>query len=298
MIWLVVLIPLILFVLGYWAHRHPSKAASQEPMCGQCGYIVVGLPSSICPECGQDLREVGITYPPAVRERVTRAGLLLLWSVLLLACGVASYYWLIARLPNFQRHYTMLELELPEPAPEPHGPLVVQMKRRAKFDRAARRPVVGTATIEIASPRSGPATFVVRYPEMSWRFEGRKIEWRGTANDLDQATLLEWLRFTGVDTCRPGMEPAVEELLAQLDLWHSRLQASTYDVTTWSILKDTTRDGWSDHEMLKWGMWLFWVLIGFGGIQHYRRRERRQSQSLAEDRFERQGASHLGGSAT
>ena len=30
------------------------------PKCGQCGYIVRGVAGVHCPECGADLREVGI----------------------------------------------------------------------------------------------------------------------------------------------------------------------------------------------------------------------------------------------
>jgi hypothetical protein len=35
-------------------------AAAREPSCGRCGYIVTGLPSHVCPECGSDLRTVGV----------------------------------------------------------------------------------------------------------------------------------------------------------------------------------------------------------------------------------------------
>ena len=31
-----------------------------EPRCGRCGYIVIGLPGHVCPECGSDLRVVGV----------------------------------------------------------------------------------------------------------------------------------------------------------------------------------------------------------------------------------------------
>src|SRR5262245_46761666 len=34
-----------------------------QPSCGYCGYPVRGLPSFVCPECGSDLREVGIDTP-------------------------------------------------------------------------------------------------------------------------------------------------------------------------------------------------------------------------------------------
>ena len=33
---------------------------SGEPRCGQCGYLSKGAASFTCPECGSDLREVGI----------------------------------------------------------------------------------------------------------------------------------------------------------------------------------------------------------------------------------------------
>ena len=40
------------------------------PSCRACGYAVKGLPSFTCPECGSDLREVGIDTPGAGREFV------------------------------------------------------------------------------------------------------------------------------------------------------------------------------------------------------------------------------------
>ena len=42
------------------------------PSCRACGYAVKGLPSFICPECGSDLREVGIDTPGAGREMLLR----------------------------------------------------------------------------------------------------------------------------------------------------------------------------------------------------------------------------------
>jgi class 3 adenylate cyclase len=36
------------------------KRGTGEPSCGNCGYGVQGLPTFICPECGSDLRQVGI----------------------------------------------------------------------------------------------------------------------------------------------------------------------------------------------------------------------------------------------
>lgn len=61
--------PLLLLILSlatglfvWWrVHRWLSRySATGDPTCGRCGYIVRGVSQLTCPECGSDLREVGI----------------------------------------------------------------------------------------------------------------------------------------------------------------------------------------------------------------------------------------------
>ena len=70
------------------------------PSCRACGYAVRGLPSFTCPECGSDLREVGIDTPSAGAEifrRVTwlasavRGMFIALWRVLGLRLPVSTF---------------------------------------------------------------------------------------------------------------------------------------------------------------------------------------------------------------
>jgi hypothetical protein len=76
---LVIGIPLLLFaagvMFGYWRRR---SVRVTDPSCGKCRYIVHGLESFICPECGSDLREVGI-LAPGTREPLSRGKRVLLW---------------------------------------------------------------------------------------------------------------------------------------------------------------------------------------------------------------------------
>ncbi|HEX8913987.1 MAG TPA: hypothetical protein VF796_16685 [Humisphaera sp.] len=46
--------------LGLGAAAATAAGSPDEPRCGGCGYIVLGLESMTCPECGEDLRRVGI----------------------------------------------------------------------------------------------------------------------------------------------------------------------------------------------------------------------------------------------
>jgi hypothetical protein len=54
--------------------------AAREPRCGQCGYIVRGLQGMTCPECGGDLREVGIVAP-GVAPVLGRGKRILIWTL-------------------------------------------------------------------------------------------------------------------------------------------------------------------------------------------------------------------------
>lgn len=59
-----------------------TQALSPEPRCGQCGYCVLGIEGPICPECGSDLREVGVVTGPSHRP-ISLFMQLALWTLLL-----------------------------------------------------------------------------------------------------------------------------------------------------------------------------------------------------------------------
>ena len=91
------------------------------PICGQCGYAVRGVQTLICPECGSDLREVGIIaagklpnwrpWPGAV-TRFT------LWTLLFLIGGsvigsvIDSYF-----VPEHVQSYASVDFAAPSTSP-------------------------------------------------------------------------------------------------------------------------------------------------------------------------------------
>ncbi len=100
------LIPLLLVLLcvgglvWLWvaALRHPPGPAM--PACGRCGYAVKGLTALSCPECGGDLREVGITTPRS-RQKVTPLVFVMLWTLLLpVPALVISAVWATVYAPR------------------------------------------------------------------------------------------------------------------------------------------------------------------------------------------------------
>jgi hypothetical protein len=63
-------LPILLLTIAFaggFALRQSLRRPVTEPSCGQCGYCVRGLESMTCPECGSDLRVVGIVTPGVTR---------------------------------------------------------------------------------------------------------------------------------------------------------------------------------------------------------------------------------------
>ncbi len=65
-----------------WYRVIKVKRGSDLPTCATCGYGVRGLAGLECPECGADLREVGITTPKQ-RGVVSPVLFVLMWTLLL-----------------------------------------------------------------------------------------------------------------------------------------------------------------------------------------------------------------------
>jgi len=76
----------VVFALTRALGPRSRVAHAEEPTCGKCGYIVRGIEGFTCPECGSDLREVGI-IPPGGRRPMGTAMRLLVWTVATLPAG-------------------------------------------------------------------------------------------------------------------------------------------------------------------------------------------------------------------
>src|SRR5256885_16950672 len=91
----------------------PRRAVAGDPACAACGYSAIGLASFICPECGNDLRRVGILTPHTVSRRTSFAAaavsFTVLWGFVAVLVGSA-----VAELtPALRRYYRKLTLSSP-----------------------------------------------------------------------------------------------------------------------------------------------------------------------------------------
>jgi class 3 adenylate cyclase len=212
------------------------------PTCGHCGYAVAGLPTFTCPECGSDLREVGIRRgEPAAslvspaRETVRLYGVLGAWTLaygaVYVFLGARSYpanpwepaehlidYGLVDAYLWPYRGRSTHTVTL-DPASGGYRRLTVTERREARF-RGWRNapqvrwtgdsPNVGLTkfeiTIQLDTLAGRTATFDVDPSNLSWRYAdpqaGGKVV---TGTTLDKSVLWGWMIQNGVDMPSPAI---------------------------------------------------------------------------------------------
>jgi len=96
-----IIVPLLLACLGGIVHlwmRVFRKPHAPHARCGQCGYVVEGLTTMFCPECGSDFRKVGIVKPK--KRAVSPVRFTLLWTVLLAPIALVLGSLMVALAPR------------------------------------------------------------------------------------------------------------------------------------------------------------------------------------------------------
>jgi|GEM_PF-1875014 len=91
LLFLLVIVAGLIVGIVLWS-KSGSRPGSGEMACGRCGYQVRGLEQLNCPECGADLREVGIRRGGSSGQRT--AGIVLTCvcgGLLFLGCGCMSF---------------------------------------------------------------------------------------------------------------------------------------------------------------------------------------------------------------
>ena len=97
------------FIARAIRQRLRAPAFSDIATCGKCGYAVRGVSTFNCPECGSDLREVGIVPPHQSKRKQPSLPLRLIgWTVLVLILAPVTNAFLTSRLPRVRTTSTAL----------------------------------------------------------------------------------------------------------------------------------------------------------------------------------------------
>ena len=173
--------------------RSWSRKRAKESVCGNCGYPAKGLPTLTCPECGSDLRDVGIITPKMPRPfgRLAKA---FIWSTLLplpawLVTDMARA--IIPRVVSQQRH---IILENPQSGAYKRLTVIVRT-------RGFTSPYAVTGFELKLTPHKGYIiSLEVDTDKRGYSYQDPDAGIIGAASGLREQTLLDWMQTAKVDT--------------------------------------------------------------------------------------------------
>ena len=191
----VFVIVVFLFVRVLWRRK-----AVTQPACGNCGYFVRGITTFTCPECGQDLREVGIVTPSThakgwSSDPVLRAAL---WTLLLpipaTILTVAAYDSPLT--PRVQ--YATLQRTITGEAEPFRETIHLQQSDVVEYWPLVQQPPPVNRSRMTLHVQGTMAVLQVHLPTNSCELYGPVNSWQGLG-PFDRSAVLKWLERAGYD---------------------------------------------------------------------------------------------------
>lgn len=254
-------IPLALaLVLLVWLRR-PRKSPD-GPACGQCGYAVYGLPTFICPECGSDLREVGIVTGGQPRPIHPVVKVIIL-TIVMAPLVLLSTVFVAIMSPQQTTLTTRTSVE--------HSALAsietIDVNVSLRTDGAGNV-TDGTLTARLIRSDGPDLQLRVDHPGLAYEYD--HPEGRRQGDELDRDALLDWWSGAGVDASDADVRDAADGFLTLVRRGSAGFASLPGLAATGFIQSGSS----SSSTMLGPVMWyplgclLFWLIVWLIGVRY------------------------------
>jgi len=231
-----------------------------EPSCGSCGYPVRGLPSSICPECGRDVNEVGIIEPDVPR----RPGVILpvlVWTCMLPILALLISNMVFRRLPFTYEPFELLTLY--EPSSKAY--LAVMLKATGQASTTLlqgfpRSVIMQKLEMVLYTQQGESLCLKIDLPSLEVKSQNPDSITTFCSDTLTETGLLEWMHNTGVDIEDERVKAETDEIMAVIEAARTRTMGT---VSCSHFLVLANRSYWGPRFLRTIPRW--WTLIA-GGI--------------------------------
>lgn len=251
---------LILFVFAvlmfsiFAAMRRNTPA---HPSCGRCGYAVAGLTTLRCPECGSDLREVGIRTPAAARA-TPRAAWAILFTMLLFVAALITTGILSGGLPRYE--LTRWQTRLADPPSKTFNSIHLEAVSRHQLG-GPLAPVLTAHLIHLDGRAAPTIQFDPRSDELRERAPGAS---RATVlGPLDASTVEQWFANAGLPIDDPLVRAEAVEIARQL-----RMLSTGSTALRTGLFSSGTTGSSTTSSPNRWfiGSLFFWLPVWFTGL--------------------------------
>jgi hypothetical protein len=242
-----------------------------EPRCRTCGYVICPNAGRICPECGGDLRKIGVVVSGKGSRPIYPLGVIIGSGVTLAAVGLPIGWLLEDTLPGFFSEYeATISIDSGKPTTLPSdSPDIVEVTARGKRNLRHQLP----ATIDACwwvRDRDGPHWEVEAYHgtrrgwDLEWGPPGRHDA--AVVAVFDQAMAERFVTLGGVDSRSVNGQRLAAEVLSAI----LKLQRGEFPIGRTVISADGRpisamryrRDSFWSTLALAFAVWLpTWLLI-------------------------------------
>lgn len=246
---------------------HASKRGKAEPACGKCGYAVRGLSSFTCPECGADLREVGIV---TAKGGIPTAAWIILWGTLLLiiACPLSGL-WVALVGPMHHWNNDTVTLSAPQSNQYTSITLRSHATTTAWFEglhRKGRTIPIKSVELHIKAPK---ADMSIELP---------------TQPPPDKNDILRFMQTATVDVSHPRIPAEVDHILAIVHAAPGGGLAQRTSSGPSQPFLGTGTSGGSGSEPSVWAVITpitFWLIVFAYGVRFVLRKRRGSGPSAS-----------------
>ncbi|HOW70852.1 MAG TPA: hypothetical protein PKY77_09650 [Phycisphaerae bacterium] len=236
------------------------------PVCGNCSYPVRGLPTFTCPECGSDLREVGIVTP-TTRRPLPPLVLAIIWTLILPVPAMVVSVVVIGVVPLVQE--TTMNVHYLAPSSGAYAGL--DLESHSQNTVGSGIPIRPYELVFALRMNPGPAgdmkTSTMRMDVSSNRCSyldaaGKPVE---GSTGLSAETLRAWMAAAGVDTKKPQVQVEIAEIMSTIQSLLAGTMPSTGSIP-FTNRGGGTSSNTSPPRWLVPSLGGFWLLVWLLGI--------------------------------
>lgn len=229
------------------------------PSCGKCGYQVEGLQALRCPECGSDLRIVGINAPSAPR-RFGPVASAIIWTILLPVPALMITNFISRAVPK--HHHRTTDITLAKPLSQSYQGVQISASGEQVNGRWQAENI--TLALQLTDGSMSPK-FVVNLPDWTYTIEGSDPSSEDDSeNAVDQLAVLNWMAAQGLDPYDIALENearAIVRRIQALAAGNRSASSSGFNSVSMGSSIRSMMPGWYAPVVLA-----TWLIVWGGGI--------------------------------
>ncbi|MBN1343855.1 MAG: hypothetical protein JXQ73_14320 [Phycisphaerae bacterium] len=208
--------------------RGAPRHAVAEPSCGSCGYAVQGLPTFTCPECGSDLREVGIRTSQEARP-LSSFWRKVIWTLALVLPAVVTTLLLMVLLPVIlPAPYLISDSRTFEPRSKEYEGITASV-----IGRSGDQVLLTSGTLTFTLETGDYPSTVLTIDLCSRAYRCNTQDGGSVASDdpVDLSAILRWMETVGINTSSEAVKIEAKELLQIPDVLMNNTRLYNYNTS-------------------------------------------------------------------